>query len=193
MMRNLSNVLLLLIISLSSCLMVFGWDNGLARTPPMGWLSWMRFTCEIDCNTYPDECINEKLYKDMIDRIVDDGYLQAGYQYVNIDDCWMAMDRDPKTSRLIANETRFPSGIKALAEYAHSKNVLLGIYEDIGTLTCAKYPGTYYQNKDHTFIDAETFSEWKIDSVKVDGCYADPKKFNITYVEYSKALSQVGK
>ena len=172
---------------------IYGLDNGLARRPPMGWLSWMRFACEIDCKTYPDDCIDENLYRNMIDRIVEDGYLEAGYQYVNIDDCWMSMQRDPKTFRLLPNQTRFPSGIDGLAKYAHSKNVLLGLYEDIGTLTCARYPGTYYQGKDHTYIDAETFSDWKIDSIKVDGCYADNKQFNITYVEYSKALSEVGK
>nr|XP_027197983.1 alpha-N-acetylgalactosaminidase-like isoform X1 [Dermatophagoides pteronyssinus]XP_027197984.1 alpha-N-acetylgalactosaminidase-like isoform X2 [Dermatophagoides pteronyssinus] len=191
MMLNKSLIAFLVMLFSPLSMMISGWDNGLARRPPMGWLSWMRFACEIDCQTYPDECINEKLYKDMIDRLVDDGYLDAGYQYVNIDDCWMSMQRDPKTFRLLPNQTRFPSGINGLAEYAHSKNVLLGLYEDIGTLTCARYPGTYYQGKDHTYIDAETFSDWKIDSIKVDGCYADNKQFNITYVEYSKALSEV--
>ncbi|OTF82228.1 hypothetical protein BLA29_003339 [Euroglyphus maynei] len=170
---------------------VYGLNDGLARRPPMGWLSWMRYACEIDCKNYPKSCIDENLYKDMIDRIAEDGYLQAGYQYVNIDDCWNTHYRDPKTSRLVANQTRFPSGIPALAKYAHSKKVLLGIYEDVGTFTCGGYPGTFYKSIDHTFIDAETWGEWSIDSLKLDGCYADKKTFNRTYPEYSFALSSV--
>lgn len=65
-----------------------GLDNGLARTPPMGWISWARFTCNIDCHNYADDCISEKLYKDMADRMAADGYAALGYKYVNIDDCW---------------------------------------------------------------------------------------------------------
>nr|XP_027197985.1 alpha-N-acetylgalactosaminidase-like [Dermatophagoides pteronyssinus] len=170
---------------------IYGLDNGLARRPPMGWLSWMRFACIIDCKTYPDDCIDENLYRNMIDRIVEDGYLEAGYKYVNIDDCWMSMQRDPKTLRLLPNQTRFPSGIDELAKYAHSKNVLLGIYEDVGTETCGGYPGTYFNSIDHTFIDAETFSDWSIDSLKLDGCFAKNDTYNFTYPEYSYALANV--
>lgn len=85
-------------------------NNGLALTPPMGWLSWTVFTCQTDCVKYPDACINEKLYTDMADRLVSDGYLEAGYNLVNIDDCWMAYDRDAD-GRLQANKTRFPNGM----------------------------------------------------------------------------------
>ncbi|XP_075584605.1 alpha-N-acetylgalactosaminidase-like [Dermatophagoides farinae] len=191
MMTTTTKFLICFLFSFTFTTFVYGWNNGLSRRPPMGWLSWMRFACEIDCKHYPNDCIDEKLYKDMIDRIAEDGYLQAGYQYVNIDDCWNAHYRDPKTLRLIANQTRFPSGIKTLAKYAHSKKVLLGIYEDVGTLTCGGYPGTYYNNIDHTYIDAETFSEWSIDSLKLDGCYADTNKFNLTYPEYTLALTNV--
>ena len=111
-------------------------DNGLARTPPMGWLSWERFTCNIDCVNYPHNCINEQLYKDMADRMVKDGFKDVGYQYVNIDDCWSEMKRDSQ-NKLVADKKRFPSGIKALADYMHSKGLKLGIYGDVGYKTCA--------------------------------------------------------
>ena len=169
------------------------WENGLARKPPMGWMSWERFACVIDCVNYPKECINEQLYKDMIDRIVNDGYLQLGYKFVNIDDCWMEHQRDANTSRLVPDKKRFPSGIKALADYAHSKGTLLGIYEDVGTKTCAGYPGTQSDNKDHSDIDAETFSEWGVDAVKLDGCYENEKQFSHLYPEYRNALEKVSK
>ena len=113
-------------------------DDGLARTPPMGWLSWTRYACETDCNKYPDACINEELYKAQADRLVKDGFKDLGYNYVNIDDCWSEKQRD-KNNRLVPDKKRFPSGMKALADYMHSKGLKLGIYGDIGTLTCAKY------------------------------------------------------
>ncbi|RCN25425.1 hypothetical protein ANCCAN_28862, partial [Ancylostoma caninum] len=80
-------------------------DNGLARTPPMGWMSWATFFCEIDCDKYPNHCINEKLYQDMADRLVSDGFLEAGYNRVHIDDCWMEKSREH--GRLVADRKRF--------------------------------------------------------------------------------------
>ncbi|CAJ0939765.1 unnamed protein product, partial [Mesorhabditis belari] len=94
----------------------FGLDNGLARTPPMGWMSWTAFYCEMDCVRNPHACINEQLYMDIADRMANDGYSAAGYKNVHVDDCWMEMTRD-QTGTLIANRTRFPSGMKALAKY----------------------------------------------------------------------------
>lgn len=167
-------------------------NDGLAQTPPMGWISWARFACEIDCEQYPKQCINEELYKDMIDRISSDGYLEAGYRYVNIDDCWMDKHRDPVTKQLLAEEKRFPSGIAWLAKYAHKKNVLFGIYEDAGTLTCEGLPGTFSDNIDHTKIDVKTFASWDIDAVKMDGCYAKNLPYNITYPRYSRTLQNSG-
>ena len=127
----------------------------------MGWMSWERFRCDIDCKTSPNgkvtlsffstlsdkifsrshnlkttisksDCINEDLYKDMATRIAEDGFLEAGYNQVSIDDCWPNMERDAKTNRLVGNTTRFPSGIKALGDFMHSKNVRFGIYSDEG-------------------------------------------------------------
>ena len=92
----------------------------------------------------------------MATRIAEDGFLEAGYNQVSIDDCWPNMERDEKTNRLVGNTTRFPSGIKALGDFMHSKNVRFGIYSDEGTKTCAGYPGSEGYEK----IDAETFKDW---------------------------------
>ncbi|XP_054715039.1 alpha-N-acetylgalactosaminidase-like [Uloborus diversus] len=163
-------------------------DNGLALTPPMGWLSWERFTCNIDCDNDPKNCISEQLYMDMADRLVADGYKELGYEYVNIDDCWMERKRD-SSNRLVPDHKRFPNGIKALADYVHSKGLKLGIYQDVGTNTCAGYPGSqgFYD------IDASTFAEWEIDMLKVDGCYADPKDMDDMYPKYSIAVNKTSR
>ena len=129
--------------------------NGLSLTPTMGWMSWERFRCEVDCTAHPNECINEALYKRIADRIASDGYLEAGYNQVSIDDCW-----EEKSGRvngkLVPNATRFPSGLKALGDYMHEKGVNFGIYSDEGTKTCGGYPGS----KGYEEVDAQTFKEW---------------------------------
>lgn len=90
---------------------VLSLNNGLARTPPMGWLSWTKFMCQVDCVHHPLSCINQQLYMDMADHMVSDGYLDAGYEFVNIDDCWSEMQRNTN-GELVANATRFPNGKK---------------------------------------------------------------------------------
>lgn len=142
-------------------------DNGLGRTPPMGWMSWERFRCNIDCTNDPYNCISEKLYMQMADHLAQDGYLAVGYEYVNIDDCWMAKERD-SDGRLVADPVRFPNGIKKLADYVHSKGLKLGIYEDFGIKTCGGYPGSKFYME----LDAQTFADWGVDSLKLDGCYS---------------------
>ena len=117
---------------------LFAVDEGHFQTPPMGWLSWLRYACEVDCKTYPDACINEQLYKAQADRLVADGFKALGYEYVMIDDCWSEMQRDAN-KRLVPNKQRFPNGIKALADYVHSKGLKLGIYGDVGPKTCDEY------------------------------------------------------
>ncbi|KAK6045215.1 hypothetical protein COOONC_17280, partial [Cooperia oncophora] len=86
------------------------------RTPPMGWMSWATFLCEINCRKHPDRCISEDLFRQMADRIVEDGFLAAGYNRIHIDDCWMERTRN-EFDKLEADRERFPSGIKALAKY----------------------------------------------------------------------------
>lgn len=104
------------ILALSSLICVRSLDNGLALTPPMGWMAWQRYRCNIDCESYPDECISDKLFRRMADRMVEDGYKDVGYEYIIIDDCWMEKERDAN-GKLVADRKRFPFGIKDLSDY----------------------------------------------------------------------------
>nr|XP_006011127.2 PREDICTED: alpha-N-acetylgalactosaminidase-like [Latimeria chalumnae] len=126
---------------------------------------------------------------EMADRLAEDGWKEVGYEYINIDDCWMDKKRDPQ-GRLVADPWRFPSGIKALADYVHSKGLKLGIYGDLGTFTCGGYPGT---TLDNIILDAETFSEWKVDMLKLDGCYSNSSVKAEGYPRMSQALNATGR
>lgn len=150
-------------------------DNGLALTPPMGWLAWERYVCETDCNLYPGECIDDKLFIEMGTKMVEDGFRQLGYEYVNIDDCWSTKKRNNITNLLEPDPSRFPHPMENLSDKLHSMGLKLGIYGDCGTETCQNYPGQlkYHDNlTDNYFeLDAITFAKWNIDSFKFDGCY----------------------
>ena len=124
--------------------------------PPMGWNSW---------NTFAHE-INDELIRSIADKMVEDGYLDAGYEYLVIDDCWSEHQRD-ENNRLVPDHEKFPYGIKALADYVHSKGLKFGIYSCCGNYTCAGYPASF----EYEFIDAETFAEWGVDYLKYDYCY----------------------
>ncbi|XP_047430483.1 alpha-N-acetylgalactosaminidase [Mugil cephalus] len=164
-------------------------DNGLMKTPPMGWLAWERFRCDIDCDNDPKNCISEKLFMDMADRLSEDGWRELGYVYVNIDDCWASKTRDEK-GRLQADPKRFPGGIKKLARYVHDRGLKLGIYGDMGTYTCMGYPGTPL---DKIKIDAQTFADWDVDMLKYDGCYSNETEQEKGYPLMSKALNATGR
>ncbi len=98
--------------------------------------------------------------------MVETGLLDAGYDYLVIDDCWSLKERD-KDGRLVADPEKFPHGMKAVADYVHSKGLKFGMYSCAGNLTCAGYPGSF----EHEFTDAETFAEWGVDFLKYDYCY----------------------
>ncbi|CAK1584743.1 unnamed protein product [Parnassius mnemosyne] len=163
-------------------------DNGLALTPPMGWLTWERFRCIIDCKKYPQECISESLIKRTTDIMEKEGYLAAGYNYVGIDDCWLEEKRDAN-KRMVADRQRFPSGIKALADYIHGKGLKFGMYQDYGTKTCAGYPGVLGYEE----IDVKTFAEWEVDYIKLDGCNVDASKYDTGYPAFGKLLNETGR
>nr|XP_004668811.1 alpha-galactosidase A isoform X1 [Jaculus jaculus] len=164
-------------------------DNGLARTPTMGWLHWERFTCNLDCEEEPDSCISEQLFMQMAELMVSDGWKDAGYEYLCIDDCWMAPERDSQ-DRLQADPERFPSGIHHLANYVHSKGLKLGIYADVGYKTCAGFPGSF----EHYDIDAQTFADWGVDLLKFDGCFIDNiQNLEDGYKNMSLALNKTGR
>ncbi|KAF6120533.1 alpha-N-acetylgalactosaminidase [Phyllostomus discolor] len=150
---------------------VLALENGLLRTPPMGWLAWERFRCNIDCDADPKNCISEQLFMEMADRLAEDGWRDLGYTYLNIDDCWIG-GRDAN-GYLVPDPKRFPNGIAFLADYAHSLGLQLGIYEDLGNFTCMGYPGT---TLDKVLQDAQTFAKWKVDMLKLDGCFSTPEE-----------------
>ncbi len=129
-------------------------DNGLARTPPMGWNSWNFFRGRVD----------DAVVRGIADVMASNGMRDAGYVYVNIDDTWEA-GRDSQ-GRILTNK-KFPD-MKALANYVHAKGLKLGIYSSPGPLTCAGYEGSY----GHEAQDARTYAEWGIDYLKYDWCSA---------------------
>ena len=126
------------------------------NTPPMGWNSW---------NTF-GENISEQLIFETADKMVEEGLLDLGYEYLVIDDCWAEKERD-ENGRLVPDHTKFPNGMKAVADYVHSKGLKFGMYSCVGNLTCGKYPGSF----EHEFVDAETFAEWGVDFLKYDYCF----------------------
>lgn len=153
--------------------------NGLGKTPPMGWNSWNHFACQI----------NEKMIRETADALVSTGLSKLGYTYVNIDDCWAELNRDNK-GNLVGKKSTFPSGIKALADYVHSKGLKLGIYSDAGYFTCSKQmPGSL----GHEFQDAKTFASWGIDYLKYDNCYNDESKPTVRYPVMTRALMKAGR
>ncbi len=152
-------------------------DDGLARTPPMGWNTWNKFACNV----------SEKLIKETADAIVASGMKDAGYRYVVIDDCWQVY-RDT-AGVIVADPQRFPSGMKALADYIHSKGLLFGIYTDAGRATCQGRPGTYR----HEEADARTYAAWGVDYVKEDWCNAQGLKAPDQYKQFHDALVATGR
>ncbi|KAK5903696.1 hypothetical protein CgunFtcFv8_007453 [Champsocephalus gunnari] len=167
----------------------FALDNGVMRVPPMGWLAWERYRCDIDCDHDPKNCISENLFMEMADRLSEDGWRELGYVYVNIDDCWSSMKRDDN-GRLQADPKRFPGGIHKMARYMHDRGLKLGIYGDMGTHTCGGYPGT---TLDKIELDAQTFAEWEVDMFKFDGCYSNATEQEQGYPLMSKALNATGR
>jgi alpha-galactosidase len=129
--------------------------NGLAQTPPLGWNDWNAFGCNV----------SEALVEQTADAMVAGGMRDAGYTYVNIDDCWLTHSRDA-AGNLVPDPVKFPHGIRAVADYVHARGLKLGIYEDAGTATCAGFPGSL----GHETQDARLFASWTVDYLKYDNC-----------------------
>jgi len=152
-------------------------DNGLARTPPMGWNSWNKYGCEI----------NEQLIRNQADAMLASGMAQAGYRYIVIDDCWQASRA--AAGGIVADPIRFPSGIAALADYIHARGLLFGIYSDAGTLTCQLRPGS----RGHEYQDAAQYAAWGVDYLKYDWCHAESLEARAAYETMSDALRASGR
>ena len=151
----------------------------LAATPPMGWNSWNHFACKV----------SDAVVRAAADAIASNGMKQAGYIYVNIDDCWQGKRNE---KGIIQPNERFPD-MKALADYVHSKGLKLGIYSSPGPLTCAKYEGSY----GHEEQDAQTYAGWGMDYLKYDWCSAakvyKPSEMPAVYKKVHDALERTGR
>ena len=150
-----------------------------------GWNTW----CTDDACGLLDKC-SDALVRSIADAIVEEGLDKLGYRFVNMDDCWSAKNRS-STGELQPDPERFPHGMKALADYVHSKNLFLGLYTCVGTYTCKnKLPGS----AGHWDTDAKTLAGWGVDFVKADFCTADhsvPAKS--LYANFSRALNETGR
>jgi alpha-galactosidase len=141
---------------------VYALENGLARTPPMGFNTWNPYGCEL----------NETVVRAVADELNSTG-MTATWRYLVVDDCWANATRDAQ-GLLVADPVSFPSGIRALSDYVHSRGLLFGLYTDAGVRTCANRPGSYGREA----ADMAQFAAWGVDYVKIDWCFvpagADP-------------------
>jgi len=151
--------------------------NTLAKTPPMGWNSWNKFACNV----------SEDLIRQTADAMVSSGMKDAGYQYVVIDDCWQ-VERDAN-GNIVADGKRFPSGIKALADYVHGKGLKFGLYSDAGTKTCQGRPGS----RGYEFQDARQYAAWGVDYLKFDWCHTSTQDARSSYELMRAALDGSGR
>jgi len=146
----------------------------------MGFNTWNAFGCRI----------NEETIREIADTMVADGLRDAGYRFVNVDDCWGAPNRNA-SGKLVANHARFPHGMKALGNYLHARGFKFGIYADAGTHTCNKlgFPGSL----GHELTDARSFAHWGVDYLKYDNCYGNGVPALQRYQAMRNALDQVSR
>ncbi|KAH9290096.1 hypothetical protein KI387_034213, partial [Taxus chinensis] len=155
--------------------------NGIGLKPPMGWNGVYHFFCRPGTN--------ENVIRGTVDALISTGLSKVGYEYVNIDDCWGEKHRDAQ-GNLLAKAKTFPSGIKALADYVHSKGLKLGIYADAGSQTCS----TRMQGSiGHEEQDAITFASWGIDYLKYYSCYIPEFRPRERFQKMSEALRKTGR
>lgn len=147
--------------------------------PPMGFNTW---------NTFGED-INEEMIKEIADAMVDSGLRDLGYNYLVIDDCWAEKERD-ENEMLVPDKNKFPNGMKAVADYVHSKGLKFGMYSCVGTMTCAGYPGSF----GHEYLDAKTFASWGVDFLKYDYCFRSKKTYGADlYRKMATALKNTGR
>jgi alpha-galactosidase len=149
----------------------------LAATPPMGWNSWNKFHCDV----------SDTLIRETADAMVSSGMKDAGYQYIVIDDCWQVSRDD--NGNIVPDATRFPSGMKALADYVHSKGLKFGVYSDAGARTCQGRPGS----SGYEVEDARQYADWGVDYLKYDWCNTDGVDPKIAYPTMRDALRATGR
>ncbi|MGW5971768.1 NPCBM/NEW2 domain-containing protein [Streptomyces sp. NPDC055186] len=157
-------------------------DDHLALTPPMGFNNWNSTHCRAE--------FDEELVKGMADLFVEKGLKDAGYEYINLDDCWALPQRDAD-GKLVPDPERFPHGIKALADYVHGKGLKFGIYTSAGTKTCSSigFPGAL----GHEYSDAQQFADWGVDYLKYDNCNNEGVDAKQRYTTMRDALEATGR
>lgn len=144
----------------------------------MGWNTWNKYYCNI----------TEDIIKYNVDAILELGLDKVGYKYVNVDDCWMLKERDAH-GHMISDPKTFPSGMKALGDYIHSKGLYYGIYSSAGNMTCERRAGSlYYEN-----IDAQDWADWGVDYLKYDNCFNEDVPAPIRYSRMKEALEKTGR
>ncbi len=158
-------------------------ENGLARIPPMGFNNWNTTECRA--------VFHEAMVKGVADAFVASGLKDAGYTYVNIDDCWAEPQRN-SAGNLVPNRTRFPNGIKAVADYVHSKGLKFGLYTSAGTKTCNR-DGGFPGGLDHEQQDANLFASWGVDYLKYDNCNNQGRDAVQRYTKMRDALKATGR
>ena len=150
-----------------------------ASTPPMGWNSWNTFYNQYDA----------KLLCSIADTMVETGLLEAGYNYLIIDDCWAARERD-KSGNLVPDPAKFPDGLLPVSDYIHSRGLKFGIYSCCGVRTCAGYPGSF----EHEQQDAAFFASQGVDYLKYDNCHRpSSQRSEMLYRRMSLALRTSGR
>ncbi|CAM5697466.1 NPCBM/NEW2 domain-containing protein [Streptomyces fumanus] len=156
--------------------------DGLALTPPMGFNNWNSTHCRAE--------FDEAMVKGIADLFVAKGLKDAGYQYVNLDDCWALPERDAD-GKLVPDPARFPHGIEAVADYVHAKGLKFGIYTSAGTKTCnsAGFPGAL----GHEYSDARQFADWGVDYLKYDNCNNQGVDARQRYETMRDALKATGR
>jgi alpha-galactosidase len=165
-------------LALGSAAPAHALGNGLALTPQMGFNDWNAYGCNV----------SESLIKSTALAMHNNGMQAAGYQYVNIDDCWMTSTRNG-AGQLVPDPNKFPDGISGTAAYVHSLGLKLGIYEDAGTNTCAGYPGSL----GHETTDANSFASWGVDYLKYDNCNNTGVAAQTRYTAMRDALAATGR
>ena len=149
----------------------------LGATPQMGWSTWNKFGCNIE----------EGILRETADKMVELGLVDAGYVYLNIDDCWHGQ-RD-SLGFIHEDLGKFPSGMKAMADYVHERGMKLGIYSDAGSKTCACFAGS----QGHEYQDAFVYAQWGIDYLKYDWCYTEDVNPKSAYRVMRDALAATGR
>jgi alpha-galactosidase len=148
----------------------------------MGFNNWNSTHCRAE--------FNESMVKAIADLFVEKGLKDAGYQYVNLDDCWALPNRNAD-GKLVPDPARFPNGIKAVADYVHAKGLKLGIYTSAGTKTCDSvgFPGAL----GHEYSDARQFADWGVDYLKYDNCNNQGVDAKLRYTTMRDALKATGR